>query len=115
MVHPTFLHVGDILGAHGLKGALIVYSHTRPASAVAGYSCWRVGESADMAKAYEVRRCWQHGKRMLAEIDGIADCNDAETLKGMKIWIPTTEVETDEGEYLWEELIGCEVRTAAVG
>ncbi len=109
MVHPTFLHVGDILGAHGLKGALIVYSHTRPASAVAGYSCWRLGACAETATAYDVKRCWQHGKRMLAEIDGIDNCNSAEALKGMKIWIPATEVETDDDEYLWEELIGCAV------
>jgi len=112
MVHPTFLHVGDILGAHGLKGALIVYSHTRPASAVAGYSCWWVGECAETAKAYEIKRCWQHGKRMLTEIDGIDDCNSAEAFKGLKIWIPISEVKTGEGEYLWEELIGCDVRTA---
>jgi len=113
MLHPAFLYVGDILGAHGLKGALIVFSHTRPASAVAGYSCWRLGESAETAKAHEVTRCWQHGKRMLAEIDGISDCNSAEALKGLKIWIPTSEVETDADEYLWEELIGCDVRVAA--
>ncbi len=115
MVHPTFLHVGDILGAHGLKGALIVFSHTRPASAVAGYSCWWVGESAEVAKIYDVSRCWQHGKRMLAELDGIDDCNSAETFKGLKIWIPISEVETGEGEYLWEELIGCDVRTVDAG
>jgi len=114
MVHPTFLHVGDILGAHGLKGTLIVFSHTRPASAVAGYSCWWVGATAETATAYEVTRCWQHGKRMLAEIDGISDCDSATALKGLKIWIPTSEVETGEDEYLWEELIGCEVRDADV-
>ncbi len=109
MVHPTFLHVGDILGAHGLKGTLIIFSHTRPASAVAGYSCWWVGESAETAETHDIKRCWQHGKRMLAEIDGINNCNDAEALKGMKIWITADEVETGDDEYLWEELIGCEV------
>jgi len=112
MLHTTFLHVGDILGAHGLKGALIVYSHTRPASAVAGYSCWRIGESAESTKTFDVTRCWQHGKRMLAEIDGITDCDSAAAFKGMKIWIPASEVNTDDDEYMWEDLIGCEVRDA---
>jgi len=110
MVHHTFLHVGDILGTHGLKGTLSIYSHTRPASAVAGYSCWRVGECAEHATAYQVSRCWQHGKRMLAELEGLNDCASASRLKGLKIWIPVSEVETDDDEYLWEELIGCEVR-----
>lgn len=105
----SYLHVGDILGTHGLKGALIVFSHTRPANAVAGYSCWWLGKTAESAKPYEVKRCWQHGKRMLAEVDGLTDCNSAERFKGLKIWIPTSEVEVDEDEFLWEDLIGCEV------
>jgi len=109
MVRNKYLHVGDILGAHGLKGALIVYSHTRPADAVAGYSCWWLGETAETAKRYALKRCWQHGKRMLAEIEGVIDCSSAEALKGLKIWISSDEVESDEDEYLWVELIGCQV------
>jgi len=112
MVRNTFLHVGDILGTHGLNGALTIYSYTRPASALAGYSCWRVGMSADTARACDVSRCWQHGKRMLANIAGITDCDSAAALQGMKIWIPASEADTDADEYLWEELIGCEVRVA---
>ncbi|MFQ5518905.1 MAG: ribosome maturation factor RimM [Mariprofundus sp.] len=109
MTRDSYLHIGDLVGAHGLKGALIVYSHTRPAAAVAGYSCWWLGETSESAKSHRVKRCWQHGKRMLAEFEGITDCNAAETLKGLKIWIPASEVETDDDEFLWEELIGCEV------
>ncbi|ATX80433.1 16S rRNA processing protein RimM [Mariprofundus aestuarium] len=105
----SYLHIGDILGAHGLKGTLIVYSHTRPANAVAGYSCWWVGKTAEAAKPHKVKRCWQHGKRMLADLDGITDCNSAEQFKKLKIWVPASEVEVDDDEYLWEELIGCEV------
>ncbi|MFQ5344835.1 MAG: ribosome maturation factor RimM [Mariprofundus sp.] len=104
-----YLHIGDVLGAHGLKGALIVYSHTRPADAVAGYSCWWLGETSEAATAYTLKRCWQHGRRILAEIEGISDCQSAEALKGQKVWIPTDEVETGEDEYLWEDLIGCRV------
>jgi len=109
MSNTPYLHVGDLVGAHGLKGALIVYSHTRPADAVAGYSCWKLGKYPESAKEYQVKRCWQHGKRMLAELEGVTDCNAAETLKGLKIWIPISEVETEDDEYLWEDLIDCAV------
>ncbi len=105
------LHVGDIQGVHGLKGALTIYSYTRPADGIAGYSCWWVGESEQQAKAYPVRRCWQHGKRVLAELEGVDGRNAAEALKGQKIWVAQGEVEVGEDEYLWEELIGCEVCT----
>jgi 16S rRNA processing protein RimM len=113
MDRDTLLHVGDILGVHGLKGALSIYSHTRPASAVAGYSCWWIGETAATAAPRDVKRCWQHGKRMLAELDGIGDCDSAALLKGLKIWVPRAEVETDDDEYLWQDLIGCAVRDLA--
>jgi len=109
MAAESLLHIGDILGAHGLKGTLIVFSHTRPAQAIAGYSCWWIGKTAVSAKAYPIRRCWQHGKRMLAELDGVSDCDQAAPFKQLKIWVPADAVETDDDEYLWEELIGCQV------
>jgi len=109
MLQHSYLHVGDILGTHGLKGALTVFSHTRPATAVAGYSCWWIGKTAESAKSYPVRRCWQHGKRTLAELEDIHDCNQAGQLKGLKIWIPASEVDIDDDAFLWQDLIGCEV------
>ncbi|TLS68977.1 16S rRNA processing protein RimM [Mariprofundus erugo] len=109
MTSVSLLHIGDILGAHGLKGSLIVFSHTRPAQAIAGYSCWLIGKNEATARSYQVRRCWQHGKRMLVELDGITDCDQALLLKQCRIWVPASVVETDDDEYLWEELIGCDV------
>jgi len=109
MACDSYLHIGDLVGVHGLKGALVVYSHTRPAHAVAGYSCWRIGKSAESAIEYPVKRCWQHGKRMLVELEGVTDCNRAETFKGLKIWIAASAVETEDDEYLWEDLIDCVV------
>ncbi|MDQ6992056.1 MAG: ribosome maturation factor RimM [Mariprofundus sp.] len=107
MASSTWLHVGDILGVHGLKGTLIVFSHTRPAQAIADYSCWRIGGTEATAKSYQVRRCWQHGKRMLSELDGVNDCNQALAFKKLKIWVDADIVETDDDEYLWDELIDC--------
>jgi len=115
MTADSLLHVGDILGVHGLKGTLIVFSHTRPAQAIAGYSCWWIGSSEASAKSYPVQRCWQHGKRMLAELDGVDDCNSAEKFRKLKVWIPIDDVETDADEYLWDELIGCRVVRAGSG
>jgi 16S rRNA processing protein RimM len=109
MTNNSYLHVGDILGAHGLKGALTVFSYTRPVQAIAGYCCWRLGQSAENLASFQVRRCWQHGKRMLVELEGITDCEQAEALKGLKIWAPRQAVEVEDDEFLWQDLIGCEV------
>ncbi|MDQ6967250.1 MAG: ribosome maturation factor RimM [Mariprofundaceae bacterium] len=106
----TLVCVGTILGVHGLKGTLTVYSDTRPASGIAGYSCWYLGMTAESVKAYSVGRCWQHGnKGMLAELEGVTTRTQAEQLKKIKIWVSTDEIEVGDDEYLWEALLGCDV------
>ncbi|MDQ6987689.1 MAG: ribosome maturation factor RimM [Mariprofundaceae bacterium] len=103
------LEVGSIQKPHGLKGSLTAYSFTRPAIGIAGYSFWWIGTSVDSAVSYQVNRCWQHGKRILADLDGVNDCQQAEALKQMRIWVDANEAQADEDEYLWTDLIGCEV------
>lgn len=103
------LEVGVIHGPHGLKGALTIYSHTRPAIGIAGYSFWWLGINSEVTKPYKVKRCWQHGKRILAELEGVINCDQATLLKQMHIWVPADEATVGEGEYLWADLIGCEV------
>jgi len=109
------LEVGVIHGPHGLKGALTIYSHTRPAIGIAGYSFWWLGLSPESAKLYKVERCWRHGKRILAELEGVIDCDQAALLEQMHIWVPADEVTVGEDEYLWADLIGCEVRQVGDG
>jgi len=48
---------------------------------------------------------------MLAKLEGIDDCNAADALNKETIWIDATEVDVDEDEYLWEELVGYRVVT----
>ncbi|MES0371671.1 MAG: ribosome maturation factor RimM [Mariprofundaceae bacterium] len=110
-----FLEVGVITGSHALKGALTVFSYTRPTIGIAGYSFWWVGDSPETAVSYKVNRCWAHGggKKLLAELEGVIDCNAADALKKSTIWVDASEVDVDEGEYLWEELTGFKVFTTA--
>jgi len=109
------LEVGVIHGPHGLKGTLTIYSHTRPAIGIAGYSFWWLGIKSEVTKPYKVKRCWQHGKRILAELEGVINCDQATLLKQMHIWVPADEATVGEGEYLWADLIGCEVRQVGDG
>jgi len=98
-----------IHGPHGLKGTLTIYSNTRPAIGIAGYSFWWLGTRSESAKSYKVERCWKHGKRILAELEGVSDVDAAEALAGQKIWVDADEVAVGEDEYLWQNLIGCTV------
>lgn len=103
------LYIGDILNPHGLKGSLIVFSHTRPVDAVAGYLHWYLGSTEENTTLFSVQDCHQHKKRILAKLEGIDTIEQAETLKGLKIWVPEENVSVDDDEYLWQELIGCTV------
>jgi 16S rRNA processing protein RimM len=60
-----------------------------------------------------VERCWQHGKRLLAQLAGIDDADAAAALKGAAIWVDAAGVELDADEYLWADLVGCEVVEAS--
>ena len=103
------LYIGDILNPHGLKGSLIVFSHTRPADAVAGYLRWYVGKDESNVTEYAVSDCHQHKKHILAKLEGVDHIDQAQALKGMKIFVSEDEVEVEEDEFLWQDLIGCTV------
>ena len=105
----TLLEIGAVRKPHGLKGALVIFSHTRPAIGIAGYSFWHIGETPETAVEYRVRRCWQHGRRMLAELEGVDNADAAQALAGRKIWLPAEAVDVGDDEYLWAELVGCRV------
>lgn len=84
-----------------------MFSHTRPVQAVAGYLRWYIGKDESKVEAYTVLDCHQHKKRILAKLEGIESIEQVESLKGMKIFVPEDEVEVDEDEFLWQDIIGC--------
>ncbi len=108
------LYVGRVLSPHGLKGTFSIYSDTRPASGIAGYSSWFIGHSSDIAKPYSVERCWQHGKGMLVNLANLTTRELAESLKKQNIYVSRDEVDVDDDEYLWEDLVGCRVYASDV-
>ncbi len=61
------------------------------------------------SKCYRVERCWSHSKQMLAYLEGVSDRNGAESMKGQKIWIEKSAVIVAEDDYLYDDLIGCQV------
>jgi len=86
-----------------------VFSHTRPANAVAGYLRWYIGKDEDSAQVYDVVACHQHKKRILVKLKGVDSIEQVELLKGLKIFVPEHDVEIDDDEFLWHDLIGCTV------
>jgi len=109
------LRLGRVIGVHGLNGTIQIFSDTRPAIGIAGYSRWWIGPDAVSARQVDVTRCWAHGRRILARIAGIERIEQAEALRGQSIFVPREMVALAEDEYLWQDLIGCTVEDRALG
>ena len=89
----------------------MIISHTRPPSNIGNYETWWIGATAEAATPFAVRCCRFHGRRLLAELNGVDDRTTAEALKGLHIYIERDAVSVAANEYLWADLIGCTVES----
>ncbi len=107
------VEIGQILGSHGLRGALRIHSETRPIEAIGGYGQWWLGATSDRATPHRVERCWLHGRKLLAQLRGVENRNDADSLANLRIFIPLDAIADEEGSYPWHRLVGCRVTTTS--
>ncbi len=109
MPEETLLCVGVIVGAHGVKGSVRIRSFTDDPLDVASY-----GPVTD-AKGEKRFRLKVQGQAketvVVAHIKGIDDRNQAEAMKGMKLYVPRSVLPSleDEDEFYYADLIGCAV------
>jgi 16S rRNA processing protein RimM len=103
--------VGKISGVFGVKGWLKIFSYTSPKENILNYSPWLLKKAGD-EKTVEIADGHLHGSGVIAQIKGVNDRNQAETLLGYEIFIRREQLPaTSEGEYYWSDLIGLEVVT----
>jgi len=104
------LRVGRITGAHGLKGALRLRPDN-PDSETLEQVARVFLESAGEAREFrltEMTRLNATTRRITLE--GVADVNTAESLKGAVVMLATEDVPAAKpGEFYYYEAIGCEV------
>ena len=109
--HDNIVGVGKISGVFGIKGWLKIFSYTSPKENILNYSPWlliRKGET----KTVEVVTGHLQGGGIIAEIKGVNDRSQAETLVGWDIFIHREQLPAaSAGEYYWSDLIGLAVVT----
>lgn len=103
--------MGKIVGAHGIKGALKVYSYAESASS------FKPGSTV-MLKADGPERqmtiAWvkPHHKTVLVAFEEVTSRNRAEKLVGLELFMARDSLEVlEEGVYYWSDLIGLAVYT----
>lgn len=102
------IEIGHIIGAHGVRGQVKVFSQTSPRENILTYSPWLIDQSGRQYLTDVSGK--RQGKNVIASLAEVVDRNAAEALSGAKIMIRREQLpELDQGEYYWSQLIGLQV------
>ena len=101
--------VGEIVKPHGLRGEFVVASYTenpdRFAAGITFSTSGNIGRS--QCKVLEVR---PHLGKLIVLFEGIQSRDEAEALRGTKLFVSQDEVsEPEDGSYWEHQIIGLEV------
>lgn len=100
------LLIGRIVGAHGIKGEVVIAARTARPEDIAAYGPVSDADGKRVLNLTSVRAA---RKGVIAGVDGIGDRNAAEALKGMDLYVPRDRLPPPtEGEHYAGDLIGLE-------
>jgi 16S rRNA processing protein RimM len=108
---PTQVCVARIGAAHGVRGAVKLWTFTEDPFAVT-----RFGPLAtkDGARAFEVANAREAKGHLVATLKGVTTRNEAERLNGIELYVAREKLPaTDDDEYYHADLIGLAAVTAA--
>lgn len=101
--------MGRVLGAHGVKGALMVASFCEPTRRLLDFSTWWL-RRGDGPRAVALLRGQDSTKGLIVELEGITDRDAASALKGTEIAIDRALLPAlRKGQYYWTDLEGLRV------
>ena len=96
--------VARIGAAHGVRGAVKLWTFTEDPLAVQGYGPLM---TKDGARQFEISGVREAGDHLVATFRGIATRTDAEKLNGIELYVPRDRLpDTDDDEYYHADLIG---------
>lgn len=96
--------LGEISGAHGIRGDVIVRSYAADPSGIAAYGALETAQGKTLPKLSVVRVT---DRGVIARFAGVTDRNAAETFKGTQLWIARDRLpKAADGEYYHADLIG---------
>ena len=103
--------VARIGAAHGVRGAVKLWTFTEDPLAVKDYGPLMTIDGARQFELAQVREAKDH---LVVTLKGIATRDDAERLNGIELYVPRDRLpETDDDEYYHADLIGLAAVNAA--
>ncbi|MBN1930936.1 MAG: 16S rRNA processing protein RimM [Desulfobacterales bacterium] len=107
-----FLSIGKIVGTHGIKGTIKVYSYVESLSFFDAGNQILVKNDKDGEKIYAIEWAKPHRRIILMSFKGITSCNLAQALIGSELFIDQTNLpELEDDTYYWLDIIGLSVFT----
>ncbi|OUD12243.1 ribosome maturation factor RimM [Thioflexithrix psekupsensis] len=106
----SLLIVGRINGLFGVKGWVKVYSYTRPMTNLLQYRPWQLKQDHTW-HSIAVQQAAEHGKGLIALIEGCDDRDSAARWLGAEIGVFRHQLPPSNPEegYYWSDLIGLQV------
>jgi 16S rRNA processing protein RimM len=106
---PSQICVARIGAAHGVRGAVKLWTFTEDALAVTRYGPLA---TKDGARHFELAQAREANGHLVATFKGITSRNEAERLNGLELYIARDKLPaTDEDEYYHADLIGLDAIT----
>ena len=106
MLGASEIRLGSINGTHGVKGWVKVYSYTDPLERILDYSPLTLRKDG-VEKKTSILNGRVSGKRLIAQIEGVHSCEDAEKLIGYDVYVQSASMpELKEGQFYWFQLEG---------
>ena len=107
-----FLPIGKIVGTHGVKGTIKVYSYAQAFSVFEPEGVILLKNPEGEEKTYTIEWAKPHKRILLLCLKGIESRESAEKLIGAELFIEKKNLpELEEGTYYWIDLIGLSVYT----
>ena len=101
---PAQICVARIGAAHGVRGAVKLWTFTEDPLAIKRYGPLTTKDGARQFEIANVREAKDH---LVATFKGVASRNDAEKLNGIELYVPRENLPaTDDDEYYHADLIG---------
>lgn len=110
MDKESVLHIGTIVGVHGIKGYLKLYSPAESTDFFEPGKHVHLQHRGGRVERQTVRDLQPHKKGLRIAFEGIADRNAASTMVGAEIFVKRSELpKPEKGSWYWCDLIGLEV------
>ena len=110
MEENAFLTVGEVVGTHGVKGTLKVYSFAESTDVFASGGNIQLRTRQGKVQNYTIRWVKPHKKILLVSLKEVRRREMADMLIGSQLLIPKADLpDLDDSEFYWHELLGLSV------